>query len=80
MRKYEMITKFNTDYLAIPIIRVNTHTHTHTHTHRYTLLNKYTRMRVPIDAAPLVPAGTGGAAVFFIPNGTNNVKPLNIND
>ncbi len=26
------ITKFNTDYLAIPIIRVNTHTHTHTHT------------------------------------------------
>ena len=78
MRKYEMITKFNTDYLAIPIIRVNTHTHTHTH--RYTLLNKYTRMRVPIDAAPLVPTGTGGAAVFFIPYETNNVKPLNIND
>ena len=22
------ITKFNTDYLAVPIIRVNTHTHT----------------------------------------------------
>ena len=55
------ITKFNTDYLAVPIICV------YTHTHSYTLLNKFTRMRVPIDAAPLVPAGTGGAAVASVP-------------
>ena len=53
------ITKFNTDYLAVPIICV--------YTHSYTLLNKFTRMRVPIDAAPLVPAGTGGAAVASVP-------------
>ena len=37
-------------------------------------------MRVPKDAAPLVPAGTGGAAVVSIPYETNKVKPLNINN